>query len=62
MRKPRWLLTLPVALAAILGAGTSYGAGVRDEAGLFSKDAVAKADAELSRIEQKLGLNTTSKM
>jgi hypothetical protein len=60
MLKSRWLLTLPVALAAMLGAGTSHAvaSGVHDEAGFFSKSAVAKADGELSQIQAKLGLDT----
>jgi uncharacterized membrane protein YgcG len=61
MWKPRWWLAFPLALTVMLSLGTSQaGAGtVHDNAGMFSKEAVAKANAELSRIERDLQLNAT---
>jgi uncharacterized protein len=58
MWKPRWILALPLALAATLSPGISRAAGVRDLAGLFSTDAVRRAQAELDRVERENRLPT----
>ena len=57
MMKPRWLLALPLALAATIGSARA--SAVRDGAGLFSPDAVKKAEAELNRVERESGVTTT---
>ena len=46
MTNLRWLLAVPVMLAATLVAApaTVEGATIRDRAGMFSKDAVEKAE------------------
>jgi uncharacterized protein len=59
MWKPRWLLALPLALAASLLPGTARASAVRDQAGMFSPDAVRKAQAELDRVERENRLPTT---
>src|SRR5689334_17522817 len=51
MLTPRWLLALPLALAATLGTGRA--ATVRDQAGMFSPSAVRQAEAELNRVERE---------
>ena len=59
MWKSRWWLALPLALTGLLSLGTSQSqAGtVHDNAGMFSREAVAKANAELSKIERNLKLD-----
>ena len=57
MWKPRWLLALPLALAATVG--TAHASSVRDQAGLFSADALRQAEAELNRVERETQLTTT---
>src|SRR5262249_52082010 len=59
MWKLRWLLALPLALAMSLTSGAARPATIRDQAGLFSGDAVRKAQAELDRIEREDRLPTT---
>jgi uncharacterized protein len=53
MWKPRWLLALPLALAASATLGTAGAASVRDQANLFSADAVQQAETELNRVESE---------
>jgi uncharacterized protein len=50
MSIPRWLLALPLTLAATIG--TVSGSSVRDQAGMFSADAVKQAEAELNQVER----------
>ena len=57
MWKPRWLFAIPLALAAT--AGPANAATVRDRAGLFTPDAVQKAQAELDRVEGKYQIPVT---
>jgi uncharacterized protein len=54
----RWLLAIPVMLAATLVAGppASQAATIRDRAGMFSKDAVKKAQAQLDKVERASGV------
>jgi len=59
MWKPKWLLALPLAMAATAALGTARAATVRDGAGMFSAPAVQKAEAELNRIEREQGIPTT---
>ena len=58
MWKPKWLLAIPLAFATILGGGTTY-ASVRDEAGMFTKAAISKANSEIAKIERELKLGVT---
>ncbi len=51
MWHPRWLLTLPLALAATLG--TASASSIRDGAKMFSADAVQKAEAVLDHVERQ---------
>ena len=48
----RWLLAIPVALAATLGAARAEASAIRDSANMFSKDAARKAQAQLDRLER----------
>jgi hypothetical protein len=57
MWTPRWLLALPLALAAMIG--TASASSVRDQAGMFSPDAVRQAEADLNRVERQYGIPTT---
>jgi hypothetical protein len=57
MWKPRWLLALPVALAALVG--TASASSVRDQAGMFSPEAVRQAELDLNRIERENQIPTT---
>jgi len=57
MRIPRWFLALPLALATAVG--TAQASSVRDQAGLFSPDAVRQAETELNRIERDNQITTT---
>src|SRR6476646_7590377 len=57
MLKTRWLLALPLAFAAMIGSARA--ATVRDNAGMFSPDAVRQAETTLGRIERDSGLTTT---
>ncbi len=57
MSTPRWLLAVPLALAATFG--TASASSVRDQAGMFSAEAVSKADDELNRIEREARITTT---
>ena len=54
----RWLLAIPVMLAATLVAGppASQAATIRDRAGMFSKDVVKKAQAQLDKVERASGV------
>src|SRR5206468_2661943 len=58
MIKPQWLLALPVVLAATL-AGSARAATIRDDAGMFSPEAVSRAEATLDQVERSTGINTT---
>jgi len=48
----RWLLAIPVALAATLGAASAEASAIRDRGEMFSKDVVRKAQARLDRLEK----------
>ena len=52
MANLRWLFAIPVALATMLAAARADASAIRDEAGMFSKEAVAKAKAQLDRLER----------
>jgi len=52
MANLRWLLAIPVALAATLGAASAEASAIRDGAKMFSRDAVRKAQAQLDRLER----------
>ena len=51
MTRLRWLIALPAFLVAT--SGPAIAAEIRDKAGLFSAEAVKKAEAELDRIERE---------
>ena len=51
MLKTRWLLALPLLLAASITSAQA--ASVRDNAGMFSPEAVRQAQAKLDRIERE---------
>jgi uncharacterized protein len=59
MKNTRWLLAIPLALAATIAPTVASAADVRDQAGLFSAGTVAEADRELDRIEAKTGVPIT---
>lgn len=59
MRKLRWLLALPLLLATSLTATSAMAATIRDEAGLFSADAIRQAQTKLDRVERETRLTTT---
>jgi len=48
----RWLLAIPVALAATLGAASAEASAIRDRAKMFSREVVEKAQAQLDRLER----------
>ncbi len=48
----RWLLAIPVALAATLGAGSAQASAIRDSAKMFSGEVVKKAQAQLDHLER----------
>ncbi len=52
MANLRWLFAIPVALATMLAAARADASAIRDGAGMFSKEVVAKAKAELDRLER----------
>lgn len=54
----RWLLAIPAMLAAMLVAApaSAQAATIRDRAGMFSKDVVKKAQAQLEKIERASGV------
>ena len=58
MTNLRWLLAIPVMLAATLVAAPAAGAAetIRDRGGMFSKEAVKKADALLEKVQQASGV------
>ena len=58
MIKVRWLLAIPVMLAATLlaAAATAQAATIRDRGGMFSKDAVSKAQTLLDKVENSSGV------
>ena len=58
MKKLRWLLAIPVVLAATLVAGPTAveAATIRDRAGMFSKEAVREAQALLDKVERASGV------
>ena len=51
MFKTRWLLALPLVLAATLSSAQA--SSIRDDAGLFSAEVVSQARAKLDRIERE---------
>jgi len=57
MTRLRWLLALPAILLAT--SGPSMAAEVRDKAGMFSAEAVKKAQTELDRIEREYSVPVT---
>jgi uncharacterized protein len=57
--KPRWLLAVPLALAATLGVGSARASTIRDNAGMFSKEAIRQAESELNKVERDTQLATT---
>jgi len=57
MLKHRWLLAIPLALAVTIGPAAA--SSIRDDAGLFTPDAVRDAEAKLSQIERETGVTTT---
>ena len=59
MWTPKWLLAIPVALAATFGMAQSQGASIIDGAAMFSAGAIQKAQSELSRIESETRLPVT---
>ena len=58
MMKFRWLLAIPVMLAATLVVGPAAvdAATIRDRGGMFSKSAVEKAQAVLQQVEHSSGV------
>ncbi len=58
MIKVRWLLAIPVILAATLVAvpGTARAANIRDRGGMFSSEAVEKAQAVLDKAQRSSGV------
>ena len=52
MINPRWLLAIPMCWRRCVRSRRQAPATVRDEAGMFSRDAVKKAQAQLERIER----------
>ena len=58
MIKVRWLLAIPVMLAATLlaAAGAAQAATIRDRGEMFSKDAVRKAQTLLDKVENSSGV------
>ena len=58
MTKLRWLLAIPVMLAATLmiAPATAEAATIRDRGGMFSKDALQQAKALLDKIERSSGV------
>jgi len=57
MTRMRWWFALPALLVAT--AGPAIGFDIRDKAGIFSADAVRKADAELDRITREYQVPVT---
>src|SRR5271155_1043171 len=52
MANLRWLLAIPIAMAAMVLATPVQAATIRDGAGMFSPGVVKKLEAELDRIER----------
>ena len=52
MANLRWLLAIPIAMAAMVLAMPVQAATIRDGAGMFSPSVVKKLEAELDRIER----------
>ena len=57
MTRLRWFLALPALLIAT--SGPAHAAEIRDKAGLFSAEAVKKAEADLDRIEREYSVPVT---
>ncbi len=57
MLSHRWLLALPLAFAVTIGSAAA--SSIRDDAGLFSPDAVREAEAKLNQVEREMGISTT---
>lgn len=56
MLKTRWFLAIPVAFAALIGS--AHASAIRDNAKMFSADAVRDAKAQLDRVEANSGVTT----
>jgi hypothetical protein len=56
MTRVRWLVAIPVVLATALFASALEAAAIRYSAGMFGKEAVKKARAQLDRIESATGI------
>jgi uncharacterized membrane protein YeaQ/YmgE (transglycosylase-associated protein family) len=52
MINPRWLVAIPIVVAASLISTPTEGSTVRDRAEMFSTEAVKKAEAQLTRLER----------
>jgi hypothetical protein len=52
MTIPRWLVAIPIVVAATLISTSAKGSSIRDRAHMFSESAVKKAQAELDRLER----------
>ena len=52
MINPRWLVAIPIVVAASLISTPARGSTVRDRAHMFSAEAVKKAQAQLDRLER----------
>jgi uncharacterized membrane protein YeaQ/YmgE (transglycosylase-associated protein family) len=49
---PRWLVAIPIMVAASFGSSSAWGSAVLDRAAMFSRDAVHKANAQLEQLER----------
>jgi uncharacterized protein len=58
MFKSQWLLALPLVLASTI-ASTAQAATIRDQAGMFSPEAVSQASARLERTERESRMPVT---
>ena len=58
MKSLRWLLATPVIVAAMIVAApvTAHAATIRDRGGMFSKEAVRKAEQILDRAQSASGI------
>ena len=52
MTNKRWLTAIPVVLAVLTAEAQGEAATIRDQGGLFSSEAVSKAEARLKRLER----------
>jgi uncharacterized membrane protein YeaQ/YmgE (transglycosylase-associated protein family) len=49
---PRWLVAIPIMVVASFGSSSAWGSAVLDRAGMFSRDAVQKANTQLEQLER----------